>query len=148
MAMLATSVTGSRGFTLLELLVVLAVLVLITCAWPVASSHVFVTQHLRNELQQLAGRIRLAQMNARMTGTAQELRISEHGDQYRVGSQEHQLPSGSTLKMDSGSSSTLRGRLLFLPDGSSSGGLLTLTLQQHTASLKLLPATGRLELIP
>jgi type II secretion system protein H len=145
-AMPTTSAIGSRGFTLLELLVVLTIIVLIASAWPLASSRVFATQHLRNESQQLAGAIRLAQMTARMTGVPQELWISPEGTAYRVGSDTHALPQGLTLHIRNESGQTPDGRFLLLPDGSSSGAMLDLALQQHIVTLRVLPATGRLEM--
>jgi len=146
--MRATSAIGSRGFTLLELLVVLAILVLIACAWPLASSHVFASQHLRNESQQLAGAVRLAQMTARITGRTQELLVSQEGRAYRLASDTHELARGVILRIRSGWGDAAEGRFLLFPDGSSSGGALDLSLQEHTATLRVLPATGRLEMDP
>jgi len=144
--MRATSATGSGGFTLLELLVVLTIIVLMACAWPLASSHVFVTQHLRNEIQQLAGAIRLAQMTARITGEAQELVISRAATAYHFGSDTHELPQGLTLQIRAGSEDGASGRFLLFPDGSASGGTLDLALRDHTVSLRMLPVTGRIEM--
>jgi general secretion pathway protein H len=146
--MRATSVIGSRGFTLLELLVVLTIIVLIASAWPLASSRVFGTQHLRNESQQLAGAIRLAQMTARITGVRQELRISPDGTAYRIGSDTHELPQGLTLHIRNESGHTPSGRFLVFPDGSCNGGVLDLALQEHIVTLRVFPATGRLEMNP
>jgi general secretion pathway protein H len=142
----AISATGSRGFTLLELLVVLTIIVLIASAWPLASSRVFAAQHLRNESQQLAGAIRLAQTTARITGVPQELSISPEGIAYRIGSDTHELPQGLTLHIRSDPQRAPDDRFLIFPDGSSSGGVLDLALQQHIVSLRVLPVTGRLEM--
>jgi len=144
----ATSAIGSRGFTLLELLVVLTIIVLIAAAWPLASARVFTTQHLRNESQQLAGAIRLAQMNARITGTSQELWISQEGTAYRLGSDTHELARGLTLHIRSESGFTTADRFFVLPDGSSTGASLDLALQGHILTLRVLPVTGRLEMNP
>jgi len=142
----ATSAIGSRGFTLLELLVVLTIIVLIAAAWPLASARVFANQHLRNEAQHLASAIRLAQMNARITGTSQELWISRQGAVYRLGSDTHELPQGLTLHIRNESGPAPDSRFFLLPDGSSNGATLDLALQDHTVTLRVLPATGRLEM--
>jgi general secretion pathway protein H len=138
-----TSATGSRGFTLLELLVVLAVIVLIAAAWPLASSRVFAAQHLRNDSQQLAAAIRLAQMIALTSGIPQELMICEEGRAYQVASEAHELSRGVTLRIESGIASN--PRFLLFPDGSASSALLVISLEQRTATLRVLPATGRVE---
>jgi prepilin-type N-terminal cleavage/methylation domain-containing protein len=142
------SVTGNRGFTLLELLVVLTILVLIAAAWPLASSHVFAAQQLRNESQQLAGAIRLAQMTARTTGVPQELTISPGGTAYQVGSSTHELARGVAVHIRGESQAMPPARFLFFPDGSSRDATLVISLEEHTATLRILPITGRLELDP
>jgi general secretion pathway protein H len=143
-----TSATGSAGFTLLELLVVLAIMVLIAAAWPLASSRVFAAQHMRNESQQLAGAIRVAQMTARITGQPQELRVYEEGRAYRIAADTHELPVGLTLSIRGQSAETSAERFLLFPDGSSSGETLAISFQERTSTVRILPATGRVELNP
>jgi prepilin-type N-terminal cleavage/methylation domain-containing protein len=147
-AMHATLAIGSRGFTLLELLVVLTIMVLIASAWPLASSHMFAAQRLRGESQQLAAAIRVAQMTARLTGSPQEIAISPEGTAYRIASDVHELPAGLTLHVRNGSGDTSDDRFFLFPDGSSSDGLLSLSLAERVATLRVLPATGRLEVNP
>jgi general secretion pathway protein H len=142
----ATSATGSRGFTLLELLVVLTIMVLIACAWPLASSRMFITQRLRNELQQLAGAIRVAQVTARATGAPQELNLSSDGTSYSIGDTAHELPGGLTLHMRSEMDSTPAGSLVVYPDGSSTGAMFDLSAQEHLVTLRVSPLLGRLEM--
>jgi len=148
MAMRAISETGSRGFTLLELLVVLTIIVLIAASWPLASSRVFTTQRLRNETQRLAATIRAAQVTARFTGKPQYLSISQQGNSYQTAAAAWELPEGLSLRILAGSADTTDERIQFSPDGSSSGGLLELAMHDHTASIRVLPATGRMELNP
>src|SRR5262249_41678892 len=140
--------TGSKGFTLLELLVVLAIIVLLAAAWPLASSRVFAAQHLRNETQQLAGAVRVAQMTARITGQPQELRLVEGGTAYRVASESHDLAHGLRLSLRDGSGNASGERLLLFPDGSSSGETLAISFQERIATVRVLPVTGRVELSP
>jgi general secretion pathway protein H len=145
--MRATSATGSRGFTLLELLVVLTITVLIAAAWPLASSQVFAAQHLRSESQYLAGAIRFAQMTARLSGAPQELVISPNGTEYRVASEVHELPPRFSLRVRVAAAEAADiPRFFLFPDGSSSGGTLTLSVAERVASFRVLPATGRLEM--
>jgi type II secretion system protein H len=144
-AMRATSAIGNRGFTLLELLVVLTIIALIASAWPLASSRFFAAQHLRNESQELAGAIRLAQMAARTTGVPQELAISPEGTRYTIAADTHELSQGLTLHLRNESGYVTDGRVVLFSDGSSSGGVLDLTLQERVATLRVLRVTGRVE---
>jgi general secretion pathway protein H len=142
----ATSATGSAGFTLLELLVVLAIMVLIAAAWPLASANVFAAQHIRNESQVLAGALRVAQMTARITGQPQELRVYEEGRMYRISSDTHELQGGLTLSIRGQSAEAARRSFVVFPDGSSSGETLAISFHERVATLRVLPATGRVEL--
>lgn len=141
-----TSATGSRGFTLLELLVVLTIVVLMTAAWPLAAPHVFPTQRLRNEARQLGQAIRMARMTARLTGTAQELEISTTGTAYRIASELHELPDGLTMHVRRESSAGATDRLTLFPDGSSSGATVDLSLHERVASVRVMAVTGRVEM--
>jgi hypothetical protein len=85
-------------------------------------------------------------MTARVTGTPQELAISQEGKAYQIASENHELPDGLTLHIRGESTDASGNRLLVFPDGSSSGGILDLSTQNRSATLRVLPATGRVEL--
>ncbi len=144
--MLAISATGNRGFTLMELLVVLTVILLIAGAWPLASSHVFVTQRLRNEMQELASTIRIAQVTARTTGKSQRLLLSADGASYGVGDITHELPDGVTVHLDGEAAPSSANPLVLYPDGSSTGATLDLSSRDRVMTLRVLPMLGRLEM--
>jgi type II secretion system protein H len=143
--MRATSAIGERGFTLLELMVVLAIIVLMAAAWPIASAQIFGAQRLRDEAQQLAGAVRLGQMTARITGVQEELRISPDGTTYSIVTDEHHLPHGMTLHLRAQSEDASARPLILFPDGSSTGAVLNLSLRDRVAVLQILRMTGRLE---
>ena len=142
------SATGESGFTLLELLVVLAVMALIAAAWPVTSSHVFAAQHLRNETQLLVGALRAAQMQARATGKSEVLQISSQGESYRIGPDSHELPSGMHLQLRAQSGDQMPTALEVFPDGSSTGAILDLTLHERVSVVEVRQMTGQLEVAP
>jgi len=146
MAKRAISATGNRGFTLLELLVVLTIMVLLAAAWPLASAHVFAAQHLRNESQRLLAAIRSAQMTARLTGVTQDLVIAKNGTSYQVGTESHDLYQGLTLRLRQESGGGPGLQFYLSPDGSAQADLLELSTAQHTATIRVLPVTGHLEL--
>jgi type II secretion system protein H len=148
MATRATSATGDRGFTLLELMVVLAILVLVASAWPLASSHVFAAQRLRNEAQHLAGALRAGQMTARITGVPQELQISPQGTTYSIGEDTHSLPEEMSLRLRTQPEPGFASTVMLFPDGSSTGGTLDLSLHERVTILEVRQMTGRLEVSP
>lgn len=141
------SATGNRGFTLLELLVVLAIMLLLAGAWPFAAPRLFPVQQLRNEGQELVARLRSARMTARVTGVQQEVALLETGTGYQSGAELHQLPTGVIARMRSADISMKSLGVMFFPDGSSTGGIMELRLPNHTISVEVGRLTGRAELI-
>ena len=131
------SATGSRGFTLLELLVVLSIMVLLAGAWPFAAARLFPNQQLRSEGQRLMGALREARMNARMAGVARTVELLSAGDGYQTGSVLHTLPSGIIAQLRDQQSPTIPADLKFFPDGSSTGGVIDLTLSTHVLSVQV-----------
>lgn len=135
------SAIGNAGFTLLELLVVLAILVLMAAAWPYAAPRLFPAQQLRNETQHLLSSIQLARLVARETGAPQAIAIADDGESYQSPHEMHNLANGIALRLR-GHSSTTQDAIIFFPDGSSSGGILDLTLPTRTVSVEIGYVTG------
>jgi general secretion pathway protein H len=140
------SATCNRGFTLLELLVVLAIMVLLAGAWPFAAPRLFPTQQLRNEGQRLIASLRSARMTARVGGVPQSLELLGAGDGYQANSEPHQLPTGVIARMRNVEASRPLG-VVFFPDGSSTGGVIDLVLPNRTVSVEVGKITGRAELV-
>jgi general secretion pathway protein H len=141
-----TSATGNRGFTLLELLVVLAVMVLLAGAWPFAAPRLFPTQQLRNEGQKLVAALRNARMTARIGGVPQSLELLGAAGGYQTSSEPHQLPNGVIAQMRNDTNLRPAG-VTFFPDGSSTGGVIDLKLPNRTVSVEIGKITGRAELV-
>jgi type II secretion system protein H len=139
-----TSATGNRGFTLLELLVVLAIMVLLAGAWPFAAPRLFPTQQLRNESQKLIAALRSARMTARLSGAPQTIELLPGGNGYQASSEAHQLPMNviARIHSDAGASG-----VMFSSDGSSNGALIDLQLGHRTVSIAVGKITGRSELL-
>jgi prepilin-type N-terminal cleavage/methylation domain-containing protein len=142
----ATSVTGNEGFTLLELLVVLTILVLMASAWPLAAQRASPRQRLRNEAQQLAAELRSARMTARLTGVRQEIVILPRGTGYQVSTEAYNLPEGLILSVRPGFASGPSKALVLFPDGSSSGGILDLRFYDQRSTVTVAPMTSRIEI--
>jgi general secretion pathway protein H len=139
-----TSATGNRGLTLLELLVVLAIMVLLAGAWPFAAPRLFPTQQLRNESQKLIAALRGARMTARLSGAPQTIDLIQGGNGYQAKSESHQLPTGviARIRGDAGSQS-----VLFFSDGSSTGAAIDLQFSNRTMRIEVGKITGRAELV-
>jgi general secretion pathway protein H len=139
-----TSATGNRGFTLLELLVVLAIMVLLAGAWPFAAPRLFPAQQLRNESQKLIAALRGARMTARLSGAPQTIELLLGGNGYQTSVESHQLPTGVVARMRSDGASQ---GVMFFSDGSSSGGAIDLQLGHRTIRIEVGKISGRAELI-
>ena len=140
-----TLATGrQRGFTLLELLVVLAILVLLTAALPVALPRLVPGQQLRVESASLAAALRLTRDETVLSGRRVELELNPAGTELaRDGGAVVWKSIGGTDVMWKGEGSIDPNDIQFWPDGSASGGAFVLKLANHTATISLSPMTGR-----
>jgi general secretion pathway protein H len=141
-----TSATGNRGFTLLELLVVLAIMVLLAGAWPFAAPRLFPAQQLRNEGQRLIAALRSTRATARISGAPQSVELLGAGEAYQTSSEPHQLPTGVIARMRNVEALRPVG-VKFFPDGSSTGGVIDFKLANRTVSVEVGKITGRAELV-
>jgi type II secretion system protein H len=145
--MAAMSVTGkARGFTLLELMVVLAILVLLTAVWPLAAPHLFPAQGLRNESVRLASALREARTTARITGRPQSLQMTQGNPGYHIESVSFTLPTDLHLSMANAAAEPLT-QITFYSDGSATAAIATLTRETHSARIRVRGVTGRVERI-
>jgi general secretion pathway protein H len=142
----ATSATGNRGFTLLELLVALAILALLVAAWPLAAPRLFPAQQLRNETQRLVATLRATRMAARFSGTPARIEFAGNGSAYRSGESARTMESGVLAQVYPDDPQELTNQVTFFPDGSSSGGRIVLALQNRTLSVTVGRFTGRAEM--
>ena len=120
------------GFTLLEILVVLVIGVLIVAITPPLLSGMSATTELRSAARQTAAALRYAR-NQAVTGQQEETltldlpqrRLTVSGVARHI-----TLPENVNLRLDTVQSEVLnrdQANIRFFPDGSSSGGALTLS---------------------
>jgi len=131
--MWATGRRTGTGFTLLELLVVLALVALLATALPIAFRHLIPGQQLKVATIELAGELRALQTKSALTGEKQEFRV-EHTRMSGGISVELAAPGNALRSIDA---------IEFFPDGSSSGGRLTLVLGERRSELLVSALTGR-----
>lgn len=123
---------GQRGFTLLELLVALVIGVLLVALVPPLLSGMSGAAELRGAARQLAAGLRLAR-NQAVTGqreAALTLDLTQHRFAVTGDAREIALPSGVALHLYTAQSELLdqaTGNIRFFPDGSSTGGAITVS---------------------
>lgn len=144
--MRVTSATGNHGFTLLELLVVLTIMILLAAAWQFAAPRLFPAQQLRNAAQSFVADVRLARLTARTLGTRQQIQVESSGGSYTTATGTHSLRSGILLHIRSEQSSS-SPHIDIYPDGSTSGAIVDIALPNRSLSVAVSPLTGRAEIL-
>ncbi len=139
-----------RGFTLIELLVVLAVLgfalTLIIGYRPPWSTGL----SMRGTANELASGLRLARSEAISTNRPVVLELDLANHQYRVGGKvARSLPPALTMELStlvSERRNATAGRIRFNPDGSSTGGRITMTDGKGTLAVGVDWLSGRVSI--
>jgi type II secretion system protein H len=145
MEMRATSAIGNRGFTLLELLVVLSIMVLMATAWPFAAPRLFPAQQLRNQAQRLVSLLAAARMSARTQGLTQRVAITSSGRLIQSSLTTDTLPHGMTASVRTGTG--LPDAVLFYADGSSSGAVIDLGIGDRISAVSVGRIVGQAQVL-
>ncbi|WP_295404310.1 GspH/FimT family pseudopilin [uncultured Thiocystis sp.] len=149
---IAFSRTRHAGFTLVELLVVLAIAALMMTAVPSLFSASFPGLEMKSAARRTAATLRLARESAIRRGTDTELLIDV--DAHRLdlqGYRSFRFPTRLTIQLETASREMLddrRGVIRFFPDGSSTGGRIIVENQGHGYQIGVIWLTGRIELAP
>ncbi len=142
----------ARGFTLLELLVVLALAVLLLgLAQPMLSA-AFPGTELKAAAQELAAGLRMARSLARTHGEPTSLELDLENHRFRIGNDGrfHPLPSRLHLSLITAASEltgTNRGSIRFFPDGSASGGRILLATGSRKLGVDVDWLTGKVRML-
>jgi general secretion pathway protein H len=133
------------GFTLLELIVVLAVLVSVSALFPLALDRAIPARRLDAAAHSLADRLRTWQSRAAAGGSV--LRVTASASTYSLHEpgriEEVPLPADIRLSLLSPSTSQPQTDLQLLPDGSSNGGRFELHAEHGDRFVRVSPLTGR-----
>jgi general secretion pathway protein H len=142
----ARRVRHSGGFSLIELLVVLTIMVALASLLPLALEHMVPGRKLAAASQQLASTLRDLQSVALATGKTTSL--FPEGDRYATrgaGGTEKviELPARVTVRLQDDLSGRVLTELTFYPDGSSSGGRFEVQFEDKRHSVLVTRLVGR-----
>jgi len=141
----------ARGFTLLEILVVLSIASLLLTLVPLAFSGSVDLVRSKGAARELAATLQAARSRAVAGNLVVAVELNAATGRYRVGANgdERVLPDGVRLtlveveKPDDGSD---RGRIRFFPDGSSSGARLRLNDGERRFQISVQWLLGRVDI--
>jgi general secretion pathway protein H len=143
--------TTSRGFTLVELLVALAIVTLLAA---MLSPMLLPSpgRTLNAAAGELVVTLREARRQAQATQARQRVVVDTEARRYGIAStgQWRDLPEGGSAELTTArsllSDDETRGAIEFFPDGSSSGGRVVLGLDGHATQIDIAWLTGQVRL--
>ena len=139
----------SRGFTLLELVVVLALATALIAIVPPLITAAIPGIELKSSSRRIAAGLRLAREEAIRTGRDIAFTLDLEQHTYRVDGNFRQvsLPEGLALKLTAAESEMLEeqvGVIRFFPDGSSTGGRIVIAREDSGWQVGVQWLTGRI----
>ncbi|MBK1641826.1 type II secretion system protein GspH [Chromatium okenii] len=140
------------GFTLVELLIVLALAALLMSAVPALFSAALPGLELKAAARRTAATLRLAQEMAIRRGTVTEVLIDVESRQLTLAAARPvTLPASLTLQLEIAArdlQDDQRGIIRFFPDGTATGGRIMLTYNAHGYQVGVTWLTGRITIAP
>lgn len=138
---------GPKGFTLLEMLIVLAISTLMLGFIAPNLYKVIAGTDLSSTTKELAVALRQARLKAVTTSRPVSLVLDVDKHTYRLSTQTAVLSLANTLELSllTGKSfleGQQKGAIFFYPDGSSSGGRITLKLEHRSQQIDISWLTG------
>lgn len=145
------SALNNRGFTLIELLVVLVVMVIAGAVIAPNITSGQDTTKLQSAARSVASALRYARGQALITQSEAIFTVNLETNQYRVSGREktYQIPDNIDVTLVTAQSELSgqgEGRIRFYPDGSSSGGRVTLEIAGNKKLVDINWLTGQVEI--
>jgi len=152
-----------RGFTLLEVMVVLVIMALILVVVPPFLPNVMASTHVKSAARELAASLKTARSQAidhqsettLVVNVDQEsYMLTEGSDNLNSNNQTYKnlvLPDAADLSLitaDSEKLSEHEGQIRFFPDGSSTGGQIKLAFKDQEYLVNVHWLTGRVRITP
>lgn len=140
--------SGRAGFTLIELLVVLVVMGLLVSLGPIAFQKVVPGMVLKSSAREVMAAFHEARGRAIRDNRQAVVIIDVDARTYRLGAKApaRELAAGVGLQLVTAESERIdesQGRIRFFPDGTSTGGRLTLTRNERNYHVVVDWITGR-----
>ena len=141
-----------RGVTLLELLIVLAIMAIVAGFMIPMFGGPISTSELRSAARELAAGLRLAQSEAVSQRRQTFLVLDVAGKRFKVDNDphEHKLPSKVELKLFTAQNDLVSdsvGSIRFFPDGGSNGGRITVASGDRKFDVDIDWLTGRVAIL-
>lgn len=145
------AVRRERGFTMLELVVVMAIIAMAMALILTVSGKGASSADLKASARSLAAGLRAAQSNAMVGRRDALLTIDVEQRLYTFSGEDrtHKLPDGVDLKLYTAQAeveSEKRGSIRFFPDGSSTGGRITVASGERKFLVDVDWLTGRVSI--
>ena len=143
---------AARGVTLLELLIVLAIMAIVAGFMIPMFGGPISTSGLRSAARELAAGLRLAQSEAVSQRRQTFLVLDVAGKRFKVDNDphEHRLPSKVELKLFTAQNDLVSdsvGSIRFFPDGGSNGGRITVASGDRKFDVDIDWLTGRVAIL-
>jgi general secretion pathway protein H len=138
----------STGFTMMELLIVVAIMAIVAAFAMPAVGNGPSTSAMRGGARELAAGLRFARSEAVARRHDTFVAIDLEGRRFKVADdpREHQLPREAELKLFTAQSDIVNestGAIRFFPDGGSNGGRITLASGERKFDIDIDWLTGR-----
>ncbi len=142
---------AARGFTLVELLVVLLILSVLLVAAPIAFDRVLPGLQVRSDAREVARVLREARGQAIRGNREATVTIDVEERTYRLGDdgELQRFSEGVAVTLKTAASELIEpniGRIRFFPDGSSTGGLVSLDRRGRTYAIWVDWLYGRVQI--
>lgn len=136
----------ARGFTLLEMLAVIILIGIAAAAVSISVAHGLASARINAAAGELAASLRATRTQAIVRGEQRVFEMDTRGETYRgADKRDVRLPKGLELSVTSAASDQSggdRARIRFFPDGSSTGGRITLRSGQREWHVNVSWLTG------
>ncbi|MEV8520729.1 GspH/FimT family pseudopilin [Dyella marensis] len=147
----SSSVARSRGFTLMEMLAVILLIGIAAAAVSVSVSQGLASARVNAASVELAAALRATRAQAIVTGKEQVFDVDTRKRVYKgADHREVRLPTGMKLGITSAREDQPddhTGRIRFFPDGSSTGGHITLQREQRKWQVNVSWLTGAVSVV-
>ncbi|MEO7066137.1 MAG: GspH/FimT family pseudopilin [Rhodanobacter sp.] len=142
---------SSRGFTLLEMLAVIVLIGIATAAVSVSVTRGLASARVSSASAELSAALRATRTQAIVHGETQNFDVDTQANSYRnVKGRDVSLPKGMRLSITSAKEdqpNSHTGRIRFFPDGSSTGGRITLQMGKRQWHVNVSWLTGQVRVV-